>query len=147
VDVNRFEGSARVSTTVSGRGGAVLSLFLSDVGRPVLFHHRADDDVEHRVFDVLLDESTESGITESGRVDVGLVLVGFAIQEDLWAKHTRDRECTGRQKQKQIPDIRKSQFQTQLGEGVRNKKKRLGKLEGGGGLLTGSSSRKCDGSG
>lgn len=86
VDVNWLEGSVRISTTAtSGRGSAVFSLFLSDVGGPVLFHHRADDDVEHRVLDVLLDESTESGVIERGRVNLCLVLVGFAVEEDLRA--------------------------------------------------------------
>jgi hypothetical protein len=55
-------------------------LFLGDVGRPVLLHHGADDDVEHRVLDVLLDESTESGVVELWRVDGGLVLVDLAIR-------------------------------------------------------------------
>jgi len=90
MDVNWFEGSARISTTMGGRGSAVLSLFLSGVGHPVLFHHRADHDVEHRVLDVLLDESTESGVVESGRVNVGLVLVGFTVQEDLRAARVQE---------------------------------------------------------
>jgi len=81
VDVNRLEGGIRVSATRNGRGSAVLS----DVGGPVLLHHRADDDVEHRVLDVLLDESTESGVIVLRRVDGRLVLVGFAVRQDLWA--------------------------------------------------------------
>ena len=80
VNVNRLKWSISLSTTTSGRGSVVLSLFLSDVCGPVLLHHRADDDVEHRVLDVLLDESTESGVIELWRVHGGLVLVGFAVQ-------------------------------------------------------------------
>jgi len=90
VDVNRLEGGARISTTVSGRGSVVLSLFLSGVSRPVLFHHRADDDVEHRVLDVLFDESAVSRVVESGRVNLGLVLVGFTVRQDLWAARVQE---------------------------------------------------------
>jgi len=85
VDVNRLERSARISTTVSGRRSAVLSLLLSNVGIPVLSHHGADDNVEQRNLDVLLDESTESGVIERWRVDGGLVHVSFAVRDDLRA--------------------------------------------------------------
>lgn len=96
VDVNRFEGGAGVSTTMRGRGSAVLGLFLSNVGGPVLLYHRADGDVKYRAFDVLLDEGTERWVIVAGRVDAGLVLVGFAVQGDLWARYTRKDECTKR---------------------------------------------------
>jgi len=85
VDVNRFEGSAGVGTTMSRRGGAVVSLFLSDVGSPVLSHHRTDDDIEHRVLDVLLDESPESRVVELGIINHGLVLVRFSVRNNLRA--------------------------------------------------------------
>jgi len=64
VNVNRLEGSAGASTTSMRRRRAVLSFFLSGIGRPVLLHHGADDNVKHRVLDVFLDESTESGVIE-----------------------------------------------------------------------------------
>lgn len=93
MNVNRLEWNISLSTTTtSGRGSVVLSLFLSDVGGPVLFHHGADDDVEHRVLDVLLHQSTESGVIELWRVDGGLVLVGFTIRGNLRARYTRTRE-------------------------------------------------------
>ena len=88
MDVNRLEGNTRLSATTSGRGSAVLSLFLSEVGVPMLSHYGADDDVGHRVLDVLLDESTESGVIERRRVDGCLVLVGFAVRRDLRARYT-----------------------------------------------------------
>ena len=100
VDVNRFEGGAGVSTTMRGRGSAVLGLFLSNVGGPVLLYHRADGDVKYRAFDVLLDEGTERWVIVAGRVDAGLVLVGFAVQGDLWARYTRKDECTKRKEEK-----------------------------------------------
>ena len=112
MDVNRLEGSASVSTTLSRRRGAVPSFFLSDVGGPVLAHRGADGDVEHRLLDVLLDESTESGVIDRGGVDGRLVLVGFAVQVDLRA---RRHEC-----------IRKSQFQTRS-EGAPARKKQTNK--------------------
>lgn len=84
VNVNRFEG-ARVRIAAGGSAGAVLALFLSDVSIPVLLHRRADEDVEHRVLDVLFDQSAESRVIELGRVDVRLVPVCFAERYDLRA--------------------------------------------------------------
>ena len=88
MDVNRLERGARAITTMSGRGSAILSLFVSDVGSPVLLHDGAVNDVEQRDLDVLLDESAESGVIELWRVDGGLVLVGFAVRVDLRAGYT-----------------------------------------------------------
>jgi hypothetical protein len=97
VDVNWFEGCVSIGSTTTRRGGgAVLSLFLSDVGGPVLSHHGADDDVEHRVLDVLLDESEESGVVDLGRVNGGLVLVGFSVQDDLWASNANRKKRKNR---------------------------------------------------
>lgn len=84
MNVNRFEG-ARVRIAASGSASAVLVLFLGDVGIPMLLHRRADEDVEHRVLDVLFDQSAECRVIELGRVNVGLVLVGFAERYDLRA--------------------------------------------------------------
>lgn len=81
-----------------------MSLFLGDPGVPVLLHHRVDDDIEHRVPDILLDEGVESGFIEPGRVDGGLVRIGFTRRDGLRAiNHPQ-----GRQK----PEFRKSNFQT-----------------------------------
>jgi hypothetical protein len=97
VDVNWFEGCVSIGSTTTRRGGgAVLSLFLSDVGGPVLSHHGADDDVEHRVLDVLLDESEESGVVDLGRVNGGLVLVGFSVQDDLRASNANRKKRKNR---------------------------------------------------
>jgi len=137
VDVNRLEGSISVNATTSGRGCAVLSLFLSDVGGPVLFHHRADDDVEHRVLDVLLDESTESGVIVLRRVDGRLVLVDFTVRQDLWAIDTRTRARVYQEREKKNPDVR-SQKSTRAPK--KQKQQRIIWV-----TLTGSSSRMCDG--
>lgn len=126
VDVSWLEWSVSLSTTTSGRGGSsVLSLFLSNVGGPVLLHYGAGDDVEHRILHVLLDESTEGGVIELWRVDGGLVLVGFAVRQDLRARYASVSR-------KRIPDVRK------LTRASKNKNKKQ---------LTGSNSRKCDESG
>jgi len=85
VDVNWLERSAGVlRTAVGGRRSAVLTLFL-DVSTPVLLHHRADDDVKHRVLDILLKECAETGVIELGIINCRLVRIGFAERNDLRA--------------------------------------------------------------
>ena len=97
MDVNWLEGSIRIGSTTMGRGGGVvLRLSLGDVSAPVLLHYRADDDVEHGILDVLLDESAESGIIDLGRVDSGIVRVGFAVRYNLRARYAK-HECTERE--------------------------------------------------
>ena len=100
MNVNRLEG-ARVRIAAGGGASAVLALLLNDVGIPVLLHCRADEDVEHRVLDVLFDQSAESRVIELGRVDVSLVLVGFAERYDLRATKKQRNKNKNR-----IPDIR-----------------------------------------
>jgi len=111
VDVNRLEvGLGGISTTMRRGGSAVLGFLLSGVGVPVLLHHRAGDDVEHRVLDVLLDQSTEGGVLDLGWVDGGFVLVSLSPRYDLRAK---PRKTRGYQKTKETgPDIRNFKFQT-----------------------------------
>jgi len=93
VDVNWLEGSARVlRTAVVGRRSAVLTLLLGDVGAPVLLHYRADDDVEHRVFDILLNESAETGVIKLGIINRRLVRIGFAERNDLRAARVQVSE-------------------------------------------------------
>lgn len=96
VNVNWFEGCVSINGTTRRGRSAVLSLFLSDVGGPVLSHHGADDDVEHRVLDVLLDESEESGVVDLRRVNGGLVLVGFSVQDDLRASNANRKKRKNR---------------------------------------------------
>lgn len=58
----------------------------------MLLHHWAEDDVEHGVFDVLLDKGTESGIIVFGKVDGCLVLVGFAERDYLRSARVHEGE-------------------------------------------------------
>lgn len=85
VDVNRLEGSAGVIATLRGGGSAVLSR----VGRPVLCHFRAVDDVGHRILHVLFDESTEGGVGDVEGAGGGVVRVGFAERHNLLAEYTQ----------------------------------------------------------
>lgn len=85
MDVNWLERSAGVGTATGMGRSAVLTLFLGDVSAPVLLHHGADDDVEHRVLDILLNECAEAGVIELGIIDGRLVLIGFAERNDLRA--------------------------------------------------------------
>jgi len=110
VDVNWLKvGVGVIILTTMRRGGsAVLGFLLGDVGRPVLLHHRAVDDVEHRVLHVLLDQSTESGVMDRWRVDGSFILVGISPRDDL---RTMSRKTRG--------SIRNLKFGTNGGEGAK----------------------------
>jgi len=112
VDVNWLKvGLGNISTTMRSGGSAVLGFLLSNVGGPVLAHRGAGDDVEHRVLDVLLDQSAESGVVDLGRVNSSLILVVLSPRDDLWA---RPRKTRWYQKKTRNtgPDIRNLKFET-----------------------------------
>ena len=116
MDVNWLKVSfGNISTTLRSGGSVVLGFLLSDVCGPVLSHRRAGDDVGHRTFDVLLDQSTESGVVNRRMVNGGFVLVGLSPRDDLRAKPRKTRGYRRKQK-KTGPDIRNLKFQTSRGE-------------------------------
>jgi len=65
-------------------------------------HHGAGDDVEHRVLDVLLDESTESRVVDLGGVDGGFVLVGLSPRDDLRARYAKHEGTRGVKKKNRV---------------------------------------------
>lgn len=103
MDVNWLKVSfGNIGTTLRSGGSVVLGFLLSDVCGPVLSHRRAGDDVEHRAFDVLLDQSTESGVVNRRMVNGGFVLVGLSPRDDLRAKPRKTRGYRRKQKKKQV---------------------------------------------